>query len=611
MNTQVLVVGGTTGGIAAGVQSARMGVKTVIVEETNWLGGMLTAAGVSCTDGNDELPSGMWQEFREALYKHYRTRNLFTGWVSKTCFEPHVGDSIFKAWAKREKKLSVHYGWYFEHVLKKGKAVAGAVFKNKNGDSLTVHARITIDATDLGDVFADAGSEYDVGMEDASYSEGNMAPGKNALLQDLTWAAIVQMHGRGSDRTIQRPEGYDSTQFYCCNSEAPCGHIAISKVSALQMLDYGKLPDNKFMINWPTRGNDYYANVLSVKPILRGVALQPARLKTLGFIYFMQTQLGFKNIGLAESEFDTADKLAMVPYHREGRRLRGVVRLNVNHLINPYLQKQKLYRTGISVGDYPIDHHHMPEINAPKIDFPKIPSFNVPLGALIPKDVNGLIVCDKGISVSNIVNGTTRLQPCVLLTGQAAGVLAAKSVLDRKQPAKSNVKEIQHLLLQRKSFIMPYIDINVDDANWAAAQRVGATGLMRGTGKSEGWANKTYFYPDSSVECRELADALVEWGTEFRFHRDHKLTVREAIEISKSLYKSSPYRLKHHRAVTKYDSGFGTQTFWVNTLHLSHYELGRPIKRIELAALLDYVITNLLNIQVSMKGEISVLATSQ
>ena len=98
IKTAVLVVGGSTGGTAAGIQAARSGAPTVIVEQTTMLGGMLTAAAVSCTDGNDGLKSGMWQEFREALYKHYGTTNLAAGWVSNTCFEPHVGDSIFKAW---------------------------------------------------------------------------------------------------------------------------------------------------------------------------------------------------------------------------------------------------------------------------------------------------------------------------------------------------------------------------------------------------------------------------------------------------------------------------------------------------------------------------------
>ena len=63
----VLVVGGGASGTAAGIQSARMGVNTLIVEETAWLGGMLTSAGVSAVDGNYKLPSGIFGEFRDSL----------------------------------------------------------------------------------------------------------------------------------------------------------------------------------------------------------------------------------------------------------------------------------------------------------------------------------------------------------------------------------------------------------------------------------------------------------------------------------------------------------------------------------------------------------------
>jgi len=69
--TDVLVIGGTTSGISAGLQSARLNVPTLIVEETPWLGGMMTAAGVSATDGNHRLNSGIWNEFRDKLRNHY------------------------------------------------------------------------------------------------------------------------------------------------------------------------------------------------------------------------------------------------------------------------------------------------------------------------------------------------------------------------------------------------------------------------------------------------------------------------------------------------------------------------------------------------------------
>ena len=59
--TDVLVIGGGASGVAAGIQSARMGAQTIIAEETPWLGGMLSAAGVSATDGNHMLPSALWR----------------------------------------------------------------------------------------------------------------------------------------------------------------------------------------------------------------------------------------------------------------------------------------------------------------------------------------------------------------------------------------------------------------------------------------------------------------------------------------------------------------------------------------------------------------------
>ena len=505
INTGVLVVGGSTGGTAAGIQSARSGAKTLIVEQTQWLGGMLTAAGVSCTDGNNDLRSGIWEEFRQALYKHYKTKNLFAGWVSETTFEPHVGDSIFKSLASHEKNLQVQYGWYFDKVLKEGNKVTGADFINTKGERLEVTAAITIDATDLGDVFADAGAKYDLGTEDSTQSGEKIAPGKTNVIQDLTWAATLQDYGKGSDKTIPAPPGYDANKYYCSTSDAPCNAKPYA-ANTQKVLDYGKLrvakgAADKYMLNWPAHGNDYYLNVAEMKPIDREKEYVKAKNYTLGFIHFLQTELKQKNIGLAEDEMDHG--MAFIPYNREGRRVCGVVRLNIDHIKSPF--QSALYRTGIAVGDYPVDHHHAQYPGkVPPIPFPHVPSFSVPLGALIPKQTEGLIVCDKGISVSNIANGTTRLQPVVLLTGQAAGILAAKCLEQNKQPINISVREIQDALLKNKCYLVPYLDVKPEEPSWEAVQRIGSMGIIHGVGKSIGWANKTYFYPDTSLTMQEI-----------------------------------------------------------------------------------------------------------
>ncbi len=511
ITTDVLVIGGGVGGIAAAIQSARMTATTILIEPTNMLGGMLTAAGVSCTDGNDQLPSGMWEEFRQALYKHYGRKKLNTGWVSNTNFEPKVGDSIFKAWTKSEKNLKVYLRLEFETVLKEGNKVTGATFRNNdNTEVLKVKARVVVDATELGDVFAAAGAAYDVGMDDPLVSNENQARQKNNIIQDLTWAAILKDYGAGADKTIPKPAGYDPKKYYCCNTNAPCTDKPWDG-DKIKMLNYGKLPRtpgatfDKYMLNWPAHGNDTYLNVVEDKTAVRKQKYEVAKNHTLGFIYFMQIELGMKNIGLADDELDGG--LALIPYNREGRRVKGEVRMNINHIKNPY--DYSLYRTGISVGDYPVDHHHAQYPGkVPEIEFPNVPSYNIPLGALIPEKIDGLIVCEKGISVTNIVNGTTRLQPVVLLTGQAAGVLAALSVKNKKKPRDVAVRMVQEELLKTKAYLIPFVDVKPDDPAWEAIQKVGVTGILKGVGKSEGWANKMFFYPDSLVDGTKFYFAI-------------------------------------------------------------------------------------------------------
>lgn len=527
--TDVLVIGGTTSGISAGIQSARLNVPTLIVEETPWLGGMLTSAGVSATDGNHLLHSGIWNEFREKLRLHYGGETaLATGWVSNSQFEPHVGDSIFKAMAKAEKQLSVEYGYHLIKILKEGKKVTGAIFENDAKKQLNVLAKVVIDATDLGDGLALAGAAYDLGMEARSATgESNAPEVANTIVQDLTWAAILKDYGAGSDKTIEKPQGYNSSLF--------AGSCAMTVDSILidcfKMLTYGKLPNNKYMINWPRHGNDIYLNVVEMKREQRNLELQKARQRTLEFVYYIQHELGYKNLGLADDEFPTFDKLPFVPYHREGRRLKGITRMTINDVLNRD-DTHTLYRTGISVGDYPVDHHHACNPEAPTIKFPPVPSFNIPLGALIPEKIEGLIVSDKAISVSNIINGSTRLQPCVLLTGQAAGALAAVSVKNNTQIRNANISEVQQTLLDAGAYLMPLVDVAPTDLDFQAIQRVTASGILKVKGEPHAWANRTWFYPDSTITVHEFSEGLRSFNSKTTANPESSgLTVRQAIQM--------------------------------------------------------------------------------
>ena len=104
----VLIIGGGACGVSAGIQASLLGAKTLIVEESDWLGGMLTAAGVSAIDGNYNLPAGIWGEFKNRLAVHYGDLDsLKTGWVSNVLFEPSVGNEIFNEMVAAENYLLV------------------------------------------------------------------------------------------------------------------------------------------------------------------------------------------------------------------------------------------------------------------------------------------------------------------------------------------------------------------------------------------------------------------------------------------------------------------------------------------------------------------------
>jgi hypothetical protein len=528
-NVDVLVIGASTSGTSAGITAARLGVNTLIVEETPWIGGMFTIQGVGACDGNHNLPSGIWNEFREELRTHYGgAKALETGWVSNTLFEPSVGNKIFNQMASKEKNLEIIHGYYVTNIIKVGNLIKGAFFKNDKNEVLEVIAKVTIDATDIGETLKMAGADYRLGMDSRNETKEANAPIKaNDIVQDLTWVAILKDYGKGADKTIVKPSNYNPANF-----KGSCVETVDNiKIDCDKMLSYGKLPNNKYMINWPTKGNDIYLNVIEMSREERNKELLKAKNYTLQFVYYIQNELGYKHLGLADDEFKTTDLLAYAPYHREGRRLKGVSFFTYNDVAEPYNQNNAFYKTGISVGDYPVDHHHKQNPNAPDLGFPPVPSYSIPLGALIPEKVNGFIVSDKAISVSNLINGATRLQPVVLLTGQAAGTLAAIAVKDKKEVREVSIRKVQQSLLDQKAFIMPLFDVKPTEPDFETIQKITATGILKTKGESYKWANRTWFSPNATLTIQEFTEGL------HQFNRKNTIIYKQDLVTEKQAAK--------------------------------------------------------------------------
>ena len=575
----VVVVGGGVSGTTAGIRAARLGAKTLIVEQGPWLGGMLTSAGVSATDGNYRLRGGMWGELRDSLEAHYGgAQALKTGWVSNLLFEPSVGARIFRAMAEQEELLTVKFNTATKQIERTAEG-----WKLTLTDGQQVTAKVLIDGTELGDVAAELGVKYDVGMESRAVTGEDIAPEEaNGIIQDLTMVMILKDYGR--DMTIERPADYDSTLFACACDNAICKtpKEANRLWSKQMMMSYGRLPNGKIMINWPIEGNDYYVDMIEMSAEERAEAVAKAKAHTLNFLYFIQHELGLNTLYLADDEFPTEDLMPLMPYHRESRRTHGEVRFQLNHVTNPY--DYMLYRTAIGVGDYPVDQHHTRYTGweaLPNLYFHSIPSYGVPMGVLLPKGVDGLIVAEKSISVSNLVNGSTRLQPVVLQIGEAAGIVAALAVKAGIEPREVSVRDVQREVLAGGGYLLPYLDLPTTDPHFKALQRVGVTGIIEGVGMTVGWENQTWFRANETISMAELTRGLNRFDQKFALSEDtHEVTLSDL------------------------EGWFGeiNDAMW-NAWGLPDYSTTRPLTRKECAVVIDALMRPFYTYSVTLQGE--------
>lgn len=525
-STEVLVVGGGTGGTAAAIQAARQGVQVTLVSESPWLGGMLTAAGVAAPDGNELLPfqTGLWGAFLRELDRR-QPGGLHHGWVSFFTYEPATGAAIFRDWAEALPNLHWRWGHRPRELLRDGSRVAGAVF-----DRFAVKADVTVDGTELGDLLALGEIPYRWGWEPYDRWHEPSAPRSLSDPQDPLHP-IVQTYPVQSPTWVVVMQDYGSERVAPPIPEAAQRSIfegAWTGYSPQEFLNYGRLPGNRFMINWPQQGNDYG---IDLERLIESEAAKlefwrEAQHHSQLFAGHIQATLG-RRYGLASDTFPKLSTTpgggayALYPYYRESRRLVGLTTICENDILpaaGGQVAALPVNDEGvvdaIAIGNYPNDHHY------PGFEMPLAPKairwggrwtgtpFTIPYRSLIPADFDGLLVCDKNISVSHMANGATRLQPVVLSIGQAAGAAAALCVRQRCSPRELGVQALQHQLLHdpiAPAAVVPTFDLVPGDASWQQQQKQylsrpdtyppsGKSGSVLGQNHCHRWDSKASHY---------------------------------------------------------------------------------------------------------------------
>ena len=155
----------------------------------------------------------------------------------------------------------------------------------------------------------------------------------------------------------------------------------------------------------------------------------------------------------------TEDGMAKYPYIRESRRIKAVFTVTEEHVgkenrklvagLGEDPSKAAVFEDSVGIGYYHIDLHPTQKNNY--IDFPSLP-FQIPLGSLIPIQMDNLIPANKNIGTTHLSNGCYRLHPVEWGIGEAVGHLLhfalKKNVKPRKiHQDKTLLKEFQNFLV--------------------------------------------------------------------------------------------------------------------------------------------------------------------
>jgi hypothetical protein len=250
IETDLLVVGGTESGWAAAIQAARMGVKSIVlVNDIEWLGGQFSAEAVCAIDENrgvePQAPfarSGLFAEIAQRIEKFnlekYGYRNPGNAWTARTTARPAEAAQLFREMIapyvdRGQVRLVSNYYPFAADLDSDGRTLRSVHFRSteEGQPDITVHARITIDASDWGDVIQASGAAFEYGPDPRyKYGEPNAPtdPAKYPLpeMDPITYALVIEETDKYEP--IQKPRHFDDRRYYLTSDLTKQDYLALN-----------------------------------------------------------------------------------------------------------------------------------------------------------------------------------------------------------------------------------------------------------------------------------------------------------------------------------------------------------------------------------------------
>lgn len=516
----VVIAGGGMGGVAAALAAARGGVRVCLTEVTSWLGGQMTSQGVSALDENRYIETSgaarSYQDLRRRIRAAYGgLMNPGKCWVSALCFEPKVGVAAIADMLAPYRKSGALRVWMRSAIVdaqRTGGRVSSILTYSFATRSFTrLEGSVFIDATELGELLPLTGARFHVGA-DARKQTGEPDADDAAdpgALQSFTYPFVL---ARDEAPTPAKPPNYDRdagqysfTVHYADGRALLYGMFDKLPGTPGSFWDYRRLVAGEHdlsMINWP--GNDVCdAGYLSRDPVTAARAMQHGKQVSVGFAWWLRQQM--PGVTLRADQMGTTDGLAQYPYIREARRMDALVTVREQDIAAPWQPnaRGRLFDDTAGIGLYAIDIHGC----SPLKRLPVAKPYQVPLGALISRDVANLLAGGKSIGTTHVTNGAYRLHPTEWAIGEAAGVLAGRAVHRRRTPQelyrdRTELRAVQRELLRAGHPLVWFDDVAPGDAGFAEMQAAALEGLMPPD------AGSLHFRPQAPLTGAEAAAAL-------------------------------------------------------------------------------------------------------
>lgn len=491
-SADVIIYGGTSGGITAAIQTARMGKTAILIEPTRFLGG-LTTGGLGATDiGNKKAIGGLSREFYAQVFRYYsdaakwkqQTREDYyakkphgntgsedTMWT----FEPHAATEIYDAMLKEAGgKVSVVFGERLDlkkGVVKDGPKITSIIMESGR----TFAGPMFIDATYEGDLMAKAGVSYAVGREaNAMYGEvingvqvartihhqftknvdPYVKPGdpSSGLLpgiekdpgEEFTGDRKVQAYNfrmcttdvPENRRDWEKPANYDERWFELALRNVEAGDMRISWAPSW-MPNRKTDTNNNFAIstdfigqNWDYPDADYETRAKIWKA-------HEDWQKGLMWTYAHHPRVpekiraAFQKLGLAKDEFLDNGNWPRQLYVREARRM-----------VSDYVMTEKncrrleIVEDSVGMGAYNMDSHNIQRFvtkegfvrNEGDVQIGSRP-YPISYRSIRPKaDECSNLLVPICLSASHISYGSIRMEPVFMVLGQSAATAAVHAI---------------------------------------------------------------------------------------------------------------------------------------------------------------------------------------